>query len=153
MNNTPFCEPPNTNPYASPAPQASSGSPDNPLLIPAIVLVVLATMFVMLIVASLPGQIVRIRAIDTSTPEGSGEFFGSIVSLIVWIVMNLAIAAGAISMIRLRSHRSAQTAAIMSVIPVCSPCFVLGIPFGIWALIVLNRPGVKQRFLKNEHLR
>jgi hypothetical protein len=103
---------------------------------------------VSLIVGTLPGQIVRIRAIDTSTPKGSGRMVGSVVPLIVWPLRNLAIALGAISMIRLKSYRSSYTAAILSVIPVCSPCFVLGIPFGIWAIVVLNRPGIKQLFMK-----
>jgi hypothetical protein len=83
----------------------------------------------------------------TSTAEGTGELVGSIVSLILWPLMNLAVALGAVSMIRLKSYRSAYTAAILSIIPVCSPCFLLGIPFGIWAIVVLNRPEVKKRFM------
>jgi hypothetical protein len=115
--------------------------------LPAIFLLTLSSLFVLLIVASLPGQIVRIRAIDTSTAEGAGELFGGVISLALWPLMNLAIALGAISMIRLKNYRSAYTAAILSVIPICSPCFLLGIPFGIWAIVVLNRPEVKQRFM------
>lgn len=149
MTNNPFQEPPKTNPYASPAPQAGYGPSNNPLLVPAIVLLIFSSLFVLLIVATLPGQIIRIRAIDVSTPGGVGEFLGSIATLTVWPLLNLAIALGAISMIRLTSYRSSYSAAILSVIPVCSPCFVLGIPFGIWAIVVLNRPTVKQRFLKN----
>lgn len=125
---------------------AGSGSVGNPLLIPAIALLILSTLFVMLIVLSLPGQIVRIRAIDTSTSEGTGELLGSILFLAMWTISNLAVAQGAISMLRLKSYRSAYSAAILSILPLCSPCFVLGIPFGIWALVVLYRPGVKQRF-------
>ncbi len=145
MSNSPFRT--NPNPYASPAPQADSGSSENPLLFPAIVLLILSLMFVLLIVVSIPPQIPRIRAIDTSTPEGAGEMLGTIMTLTMWPLMNIAIALGAISMVRLKSYRSAYTAAIFSVIPVCSPCFVLGIPFGIWAIVVLNRPVVKNRFI------
>lgn len=147
MSNNPFRELPSTNPYAPPAVPADSGSPGNPLLFPAIVLLCLSTLFVLLIVASLPGQFVRIRAIDTSTAEGAGELVGSIVSLAVWPLMNVAIGLGAVSMLRLKNYHSAYTAAILAIIPVCSPCFVLGIPFGIWALVVLNRPELKQRFM------
>jgi hypothetical protein len=143
----PLSKPPNTNPYASPDHQAASGSSGNPLLVPAIILLVLASLFLLLIVASLPGQILRIRAINTSTPEGAGALLGSIVTLIVWPLMNLAIAMGAISMIRRTSYRSAYTAAILSVIPVCSPCFVLAIPFGIWSIVLLNRREVKRHFM------
>jgi hypothetical protein len=148
MSNNPFSEPPNSNPYASPRSQAGSGLPENPLAVPAIFLLILSSLTVLLIAASLPGQIIRIRAYDPSTPEGIGGLIGSIGSLALWLFMNVAIALGAISMIRRKNYGSAYTAAILSVIPVCSPCLVLGIPFGIWAIIVLNRPEVKQRFMK-----
>ena len=36
--------------------------------------------------------------------------------------------------------------AIINVIPCCSSCFLLGIPFGIWALVVLSDPDVRARF-------
>jgi hypothetical protein len=148
MSDNPFRELPNTNPYASPAPEAGLGSSGNPLFVPAICLLVLSSLFVLLIVASVPSQIADSRAIDTSTPGGGGELVGRIVSLVVWTLMNVAIVLGAISMIRLTNYRSAYTAAILSIIPICSPCFVLGIPFGIWALVVLNRIDVKERFMK-----
>jgi hypothetical protein len=149
MSSNPFSDQPESNPYASPTPLTGYGSSANPLMIPAIFLLVLSLLFVLLILASLPGQIIRLRAIDTSTPEGVGELIGSIVPLALWPLMNLAIALGAISMIRLQSYRSAFTAAILAVIPVCSPCFLLGIPFGIWALVLLSRPDVRQRFTKS----
>ena len=148
MSTNPFADLPDANPYASPASLNDPGSSGNPLLVPAILLLILSSLFVLFIVVSLPTQFIRIRAIDTSTAEGAGELCGSIVSLALWPLMNLAIALGAISMIRLTSYRSAYTAAILSAIPICSPCFVLGIPFGIWAIVVLNRPDTRQRFSK-----
>jgi len=117
------------------------------LLLPGIALLILAALYLLLIVASLPGQTVRMQAVDTSTPAGAGELAGMIVTLVALTLMNVAIVLGAISMLRLKNYRSAYTAAVLSLIPFCSPCFVLGIPFGIWALIVLHRADVKQRFL------
>ncbi|HVX13543.1 MAG TPA: hypothetical protein VHC22_20325 [Pirellulales bacterium] len=148
MSNNPFAELPNTNPYASPAPQPDSDSSANPLLIPGIFLLTLSLLFVFFILVSLPRQIDLMLAVDPSTPEGVGQLFGSVVSLTSWLMMNLGIAVGAISMIRQKSYRSAYLAAILAVIPVCSPCLLLGIPFGIWAIFLLNRPEVKQRFMK-----
>lgn len=146
MSENPFGELPDVNPYAPPAAHAGSGASKNPLLIPAIFLLALASLFALLILASLPSQIIRIRAIDTSTPAGVGELTGSVGSLAVWLLNTVTIALGSVSMIQMKNYQLAQTAAILSVIPFCSPCFVLGIPFGIWALILLNRPDVKQRF-------
>lgn len=148
MSNQPLSELPDSNPYAAPASELGSDSSANPLLIPAIILLTLSLLFVLLILASIPGQIARMRAIDTSTPEGAGRMVGSVGGLTLWLLMNLGVVLGAISMIRLKSYRSAYTAAVFSVIPFCSPCFLLGIPFGIWAIVVLNRPEVKQRFMR-----
>ena len=65
-------------------------------------------------------------------------------------VIGLAISAlilfGAIGMQKLTGHGLALTAAIVAMIPCFSPCCVLGLPFGIWALVVLNRPEVKSQF-------
>lgn len=53
---------------------------------------------------------------------------------------------GAVNMRRLRRFRLVQTAAVLSVVPCCSSCYLLGIPFGAWALVVLARPDVQAAF-------
>ena len=40
----------------------------------------------------------------------------------------------------------AVAAAIVSMIPCLSPLIVVGIPFGIWSLVVLNDSAVKEAF-------
>jgi serine/threonine protein kinase len=50
---------------------------------------------------------------------------------------------GAVLMFRLRSYAMAVTAAFLALLP-WSPAWVLGLPMGIWALIVLRRPGVME---------
>lgn len=47
---------------------------------------------------------------------------------------------------RLESYGFAMTAVILAVIPCFSPCLILGIPFGIWALVAINQQGVKDAF-------
>jgi hypothetical protein len=44
------------------------------------------------------------------------------------------------------SYGAAMTGAIIACVPCCSPCCFIGIPFGIWALIVLNDPVVQEWF-------
>jgi hypothetical protein len=100
-----------------------------------------------LILLSIPVQMVQMQAIDTNSPVGRGDLAVSIAALVCWIVMMAAIISGAIGMIRLRGYRSAWIAAVLAVIPACSPGFVLGIPLGIWAMIVLMRTEVRARFL------
>jgi hypothetical protein len=37
-------------------------------------------------------------------------------------------------------------AAIVALIPCFSPCCLIGLPIGIWALVVLSKPEVKSQF-------
>ena len=67
-------------------------------------------------------------------------------------VINLAVAAlngfvlfGAIKLLRLRNHSVATVASVAAMLP-CQCCCLFGLPFGIWALVVLNKPEVKSQF-------
>jgi hypothetical protein len=64
----------------------------------------------------------------------------------VSLIISVLILAGAIKMKRLESHGLAMATAIIAVIPCFSPCCLLGLPFGIWALTVLNDAHVKAAF-------
>jgi hypothetical protein len=78
--------------------------------------------------------------------EKVGEFIGAGVGVPLMAIASLVVAFGGYQMKSLGNYSSAMTAAILSLIPCCSPCCVVGIPFGIWALIVLNDPEVKSAF-------
>ena len=65
---------------------------------------------------------------------------------IVGIIVGIVVLVGAMKMRKLQSYNFAMTAAIISMIPCVSPCCLLGLPFGIWALIVLLKPEVKAAF-------
>lgn len=66
------------------------------------------------------------------------DAIGAVIAVIIWI--------GAGRMGRLENYQFAMTAAVVSMVPCISPCCLLGIPFGIWALVVLNKPEVKAHF-------
>jgi hypothetical protein len=53
---------------------------------------------------------------------------------------------GAIQMKGAKMYGVSMATAILSVIPICSSCVCFGIPFGIWALIVLMDQDVKSAF-------
>jgi hypothetical protein len=53
---------------------------------------------------------------------------------------------GALKMQRLESYGLAITSSILSLIPCLTCCCCLGLPFGIWSLVVLNRPDVRAAF-------
>jgi hypothetical protein len=52
---------------------------------------------------------------------------------------------GAIKMLKLESRGLAMAASIVAMLP-CSCCCILGLPFGIWAIVMLNKPEVKLQF-------
>ena len=49
-------------------------------------------------------------------------------------------------MIKGRKYRNCRLVSILMCIPCVTPCIALGIPFGIWGLVALNRFGVKEAF-------
>jgi hypothetical protein len=56
---------------------------------------------------------------------------------------------GAICMRRGTNYKVALISAILGCIPFLSPAIYFGIPFGIWALVVLRRPDVRAAFAAN----
>jgi serine/threonine protein kinase len=60
--------------------------------------------------------------------------------------------AGAAMMMRLRTFPLAAMAAILAMVP-WSPGWLIGLPFGIWACIVLGRPQVVEGFLSSDDRR
>jgi hypothetical protein len=62
------------------------------------------------------------------------------------LTMSVLVLIGASKLQSLKSREFAFAAAILAMIPCLTPCCVLGMPFGIWALVVLNKPEVKSQF-------
>jgi hypothetical protein len=69
-----------------------------------------------------------------------------IVQGIIGGVVGVIVLIGAAKMQKLQSYQFALTASIVAMVPCISPCCVFGLPFGIWALVVLNKPEVKSQF-------
>ncbi|QRN95121.1 hypothetical protein JRI60_39515 [Archangium violaceum] len=53
---------------------------------------------------------------------------------------------GALKMKNLENFGLAIAASIIAIIPCFGPCCCIGIPAGIWSLVVLNKPEVKSAF-------
>jgi len=69
-----------------------------------------------------------------------------IVQNIIGGIVGVIVLLGAAKMQKLQSYQFALTASIVAMVPCISPCCLLGLPFGIWGLVVLNKPGVKSQF-------
>ena len=71
-----------------------------------------------------------------------------IVGALFALVLSILIFMGALKMKSLRSYEFSVTAAILCMVPCVTPCcgWIIGLPFGIWALVVLRKPEVKSHF-------
>lgn len=83
------------------------------------------------------------------SPEFLAPFLGSVFivisSIIGMIIAALIIFAG-IRMLKIQNRGFAIAASILAMIPCISPCCIIGLPVGIWALVVLNDNDVKMAF-------
>ena len=73
---------------------------------------------------------------------GAGYLVIAVLALILSVVTIL----GGLKMKNLQSRGMAFVAAVVAMIPCLSPCCLVGLPIGIWALVVLNDPQVKASF-------
>lgn len=87
-----------------------------------------------------PEQMESLRA-EKTKGIGPRDYLNLGLSLVLYGV----VIAGAIKMMRLENWGLALTAGILSMLP-CTCCCCIGIPIGVWAVIVLNQAEVKKSF-------
>lgn len=147
------------NPFSPPMQSAvpKSGEPysldkiRNEIAAPAIGLIGLSAITVALLVLALVFEMFLIAsgAADEMPREAvtkqSTEMVRSVWSFIM-LIANVVILFGAVSMKNLKNYGFAKSAAGIACVPCIGPCFILGIPFGIMAFVVLSRFGVRDAF-------
>ncbi len=84
-----------------------------------------------------------IRLIASAT--GHADAWDALAQFLFFIPLFALIVHGAYKMYRLENYNLAIAAAIFAMLP-CSGCCILGVPIGIWALIVLQDPRVRAAF-------
>ena len=150
----PQAQPPGA-PPAFGASDAGRETASQAVKIPAIALIVTAGLgiayYLFNLVLLLSGTMSRFQQIPSDAPEWMKSFIEGMhgpmavfVTLVI-LAINGFVLFGAIKMLRLQNHGVAVAAAIIAMLP-CQCCCVLGLPFGIWALVVLNKPEVKSHF-------
>jgi DNA-directed RNA polymerase subunit RPC12/RpoP len=65
---------------------------------------------------------------------------------IAGIVVGVIITYGAAKMLKLKRYKLAMASSILALVPVVTFCCILGVPFGIWSIVVLCKPEVKNAF-------
>jgi DNA-directed RNA polymerase subunit RPC12/RpoP len=144
-----------SNPYQSPN-AAFGPSPSDRVSGPAVALIVtailgivvnlgIAALYGFVLVMALSGQV---REINPQHDAGeTAVSIGSIVAgALLGLTLSVVVLIGANKMRKLESYGFAMAAAIIAVIPCTSPCCWLGLPFGIWAIVVLSDVSVKGAF-------
>lgn len=153
------------NPYAAPT-GISDGpvSTESPkevarrkIVIPSIVLLTLAPFAAIFLIGDAAFRILAFVSTDFNNPwvdpnneaERVGALVGNGIGLLVDVIGFFAqcfVAYGALEMFRLRKRGPAWIACVISCIPCLTSCCILGIPFGIWGLVALKDPVVRNAF-------
>lgn len=71
---------------------------------------------------------------------------GAIVGAVLGLGCDAVVIVGALKMKKLESYGLAMAASIIAMLPCISCGCLLGLPIGIWSLVVLNKPEVKSAF-------
>jgi hypothetical protein len=118
---------------------------------PAIGLIVVAILGALLQIASLIFNLAGASFLASSQmpKEAWANMFSgtiAVVSSIIGILVSGLILFGGMKMQKLENYSLAMIVSIIAMIPCFSPCCLIGLPIGIWALVVLSKPEVKSAF-------
>lgn len=137
------------NPYQSPAEEWSEPAtpipPLNRLRGPTTGLILLSGM---MLISCVLGALI-FPFVFVLAPASPVRFERSIQEAVLCFLLlfpNAAVLYGAIQARRAKSYRWAMAAAILACIPFLSPAVFVGIPLGIWLLVVLRRQDVRACF-------
>ena len=137
-------------PYTPPSgPTMQAPDSGNPLLIPGIILLALGALWLLygcinFVIAMQNG----LPPVPADAPPGTeaGQkigFYGAAFGLPICALISVL---GSVCLIVRKVYPLALTGVIINLIPCCSSVVILGIPFAIWAMVLLVRPEVKASF-------
>lgn len=86
------------------------------------------------------------RGVSAAQAAGQtvGVFLGGAFDVLS-MVLPIIIIIGAVKMMKLQNYGLALTSCILGMVPLHC-CCILGLPFGIWGIVMLNNPDVKDAF-------
>ena len=120
---------------------------------PAIALIVITALGILGQLISMVANLAGMRTMPTADMPPEFERWVTIMSGglgVVFTVIMLAVGGliiyGAMKMMRLENYGLAMAASIIAMVPCLSPCCCLGIPVGIWSIVVLTNAEVKAAF-------
>lgn len=144
----PGMAPPPMGPMGSANAAAQVAGPATGLMIAAVVGIVWA--LVMLCVHFLGIGMGALSSLNADANQRFGRFLGGglgIIGNIIGLAVGGFIIWASMQMKQLRGWTLCVVASVVAMIPCISPCCLVGLPIGIWALIVLMKPEVKSAFV------
>lgn len=69
-----------------------------------------------------------------------------LVQSLIQLAFGAVVLVGGLKMMKFESYQLAIVSSVMALVPCVSPCCLIGLPVGIWALVVLAKPEVKVLF-------
>lgn len=141
------------NPYQSPSvatayrPRSGGQTSRGVIMAPAIAMIVISglTLFLLVILGLIQIILFAAAAAKWGLPElDAPRTAGQIAGFVILLGIQAVILSGARKMLKCQAYGQALTAAILCILP-CTAAF-LGVPIGIWAVIVLCLPGVRTQF-------
>ena len=138
-------------PFAAPATEIVSGEIEEvSFLAPAILIISLSIPTALLYTFSSISSILQITA-DTTIDDArrAGVLAGALFAFIILVGSQLVLLAGSLNLIKRYSSGFAWVTAIISLIPCMGSACVLGIPIGIWLIILLRKPGAVEGFTRS----
>jgi hypothetical protein len=131
-----------------------AGDPRGMVQGPGIALIVLGVLVLLLQAAYLVLQLLGTGIGAIGAASGDADAIGSVmggvigmVVVVIWMLFSGIIIFGGVKMKNLQSYGLAMAAAVMAMLPCTTGwCCLLGLPLGIWAVVVLMKPEVKAAF-------
>ena len=125
--------------------------PQKTVAAPAMTLIVLNAIGMLFAVMGIVMQAIGAGNPGGFSTTGGGASYqagtaGNIVIYGIGLLIGGFIIYGLMQMRTLRKRTLSMIAIILNMIPCFGSCWCLGLPFGIWALIVMSKPEVKAAF-------
>ena len=108
----------------------------------AISLIVASAVYVLFLLSGIAVFSLRLG----TAGEDRGFVLSMILNCTIPVVFNAMLICGATCMYRRTSYMWSYATCCLAMFPMCGPMYVIGIPLGIWGLVVLRKPEVRDSF-------
>lgn len=151
MSNNPYAENPFSTPQGpGPKPPMNSGS-NADIVAPGIGLIIVGSLGILVALFGVISALFIEPTIDPNLPPQWQEFQKGASGPLAAIIQGLGLIAaavvtvGGVCMVRRSNYALAMTGSIIAILNCVGGCCIIGLPVGIWAIVMLSQESVKRR--------